>query len=96
MTTLSQALQTCDMLLIDGLHASGFVHDENGLRIECMDGREPKRWTFSAEQIANARVEGQDWRVIGENSEHRLICMSAFSASSDEDDNESAVENPDR
>lgn len=96
MTTLSQALQTCDMLLIDGLHAFDFVHDENGLRVECMDGRELKRWSFSAEQIANALVEGEDWRVIGESGEHRLVCMSAFSVSSEEDDDESAAENPDR
>lgn len=96
MTTLSHALQTCDMLLIDGLHAFDFVHDENGLRIECMDGRELKRWRFTSEQIAGATVEGEEWRLIGDNGEHRLTCMSAFRASDDEETNEIDAGNDDR
>lgn len=97
MTTLSQALQTCDMLLIDGLHAFDFVHDENGLRIECMDGRDLKRWSFSAEQVAAARVEGQDWLIDSDHAAHRLVCMSAFRApDEDEYDDEVPAETADR
>ena len=84
MTTLSQDLRACDMLLIDGLHAFDFVYDDSGLRIECMDGRALKRWSFTPEQIAAARAEGQDWLVSVDNGEHRLVCMSAFSGSNDE------------
>ncbi len=97
MTTLSQALQACDMLLIDGLHAFDFVHDDNGLRLECMDGRALKRWAFTPAQIDAARAEGGDWLIAGDSGEHRLVCMSALKASEDdEDDDESAAEPADR
>lgn len=97
MTTLSHALQTCDMLLIDGLHAFDFVFDDSGLRLECMDGRALKRWAFTPVQIEAARAEGGDWLITGDSGEHRLVCMSALRASEeDEDDDESAVELADR
>ncbi|MGE8410606.1 MAG: DUF5629 family protein [Pseudomonas sp.] len=97
MTTLSQDLHACDMLLIDGLHAFDFVYDDSGLRIECMDGRALKRWSFTPEQIAAARAEGQDWLVSVDNGEHRLVCMSALRASEDdEEDDEAAAEPADR
>ena len=35
------------MLLIDGLHAFDFTCDETGLTIECMDGRQLRRWSFT-------------------------------------------------
>lgn len=47
MTTLATTLAACDMLLIDGLHAFDFTFDETGLVIECMDGRQLRRWTFT-------------------------------------------------
>ena len=97
MTTLSQDLHACDMLLIDGLHAFDFVYDDSGLRIECMDGRALKRWSFTPEQIAAARAEGQDWLVSADSGEHRLVCMSALRASEDdEEDDEAAAEPADR
>jgi hypothetical protein len=42
------------MLLIDGLHAFDFTFDETGLVIECMDGRQLRRWSFTPEQVAAA------------------------------------------
>ena len=43
--TLLNALEVCDMLEIDGLHAFDFSLDEDdNLHIECMDGRALKRW----------------------------------------------------
>jgi hypothetical protein len=35
------------MLLIDGLHAFDFTADETGLTVECMDGRQLRRWSFT-------------------------------------------------
>ena len=37
--TLRAALETSDMLEIDGLHAFEFSMDEKGLFIQAMDGR---------------------------------------------------------
>ncbi|TDF85619.1 DUF5629 family protein [Pseudomonas sp. H9] len=91
MTTLSDVLQSCDMLLVDGLHAFDFTFDGTGLRIESMDGRALKKWSFSPEQIAAARQEGEEWLIATETSEHRLVCMSAFRAP-DEDDDETPTE----
>lgn len=96
MTTLSQALQSCDMLLVDGLHAFDFTFDETGLRIECIDGRVLKKWSFSPEQIAGARAEGGDWLISADSVEHRLVCMSAFRAPDEEDDETPTEDSVDR
>ncbi|CAI8823682.1 MULTISPECIES: DUF5629 family protein [Pseudomonas] len=96
MTTLSQALESSNMLLIDGLHAFDFTFDETGLSIELMDGRALKKYKFSPEQIGAARLEGTDWLVAAETGEHRLVCMSAFSACDEEDDDAPAEEPADR
>lgn len=93
MTTLAAALETCDMLLIDGLHAFDFTFDASGLAIECMDGRQLRRWAFSAEQVAAATALGEDWSLANEQGEHRLVCMSAFRAP-DEDDDEPPMDEP--
>ncbi|MCP3749344.1 DUF5629 family protein [Pseudomonas sp. SBB6] len=96
MTTLSQALESCDMLLVDGLHAFDFTFDKSGLSIELMDGRALKKYNFSPEQIGAARLEGTDWLISADTGEHRLVCMSAFSASDEEDDDAPAEESADR
>lgn len=85
---LSTALKTCGMLEIDGLHAFDFEFDEAGLRIECMDGREKKRWSFTAQQVVDATFDNtlQSWTLTGDSGEHRLVCMSAFSAKDEEDE----------
>ncbi|WP_228533140.1 DUF5629 family protein [Pseudomonas sp. UFMG81] len=91
--TLATALTACDMLLIDGLHAFDFTFDQNGLVIECMDGRQLRRWTFTPEQVTAATGAGDDWSLSAADGEHRLVCMSAFRAP-DEDDDEQEVEEP--
>ena len=63
MSPLATALQSCDMLLIDGLHAFDFTSDESGLTIECMDGRQLRRWTFTPEQITAAIAVGDEWQL---------------------------------
>lgn len=86
MTTLASALASCDMLLIDGLHAFDFTFDASGLTIECMDGRQLRRWSFTPDQVAAATGAGDDWSLATDEGEHRLVCMSAFRAPDEEDD----------
>ncbi|MEQ7921511.1 DUF5629 family protein [Xanthomonas sp. WHRI 1810A] len=86
---LLAALQTADMLEIDGLHAFEFSLTEEQLNIESMDGRERKVWRFSQAQIDAARFDDtlQSWVINDGNADHRIIAMSAFAAR-DEDDGE--------
>ena len=93
MSSLSHALQSCDMLLIDGLHAFEFTADTTGLRVECMDGRQLRRWSFTPEQVAAATAMGDEWQLDDANGAHRLVCMSAFRAP-DEDQDESHLDDP--
>ena len=88
--TLREALETSDMLEIDGLHAFDFSLNDKGLLIEAMDGRANKRWSFTREQIDAAVYDEklQSWTLTGDSGEHRLICLSAFSASNDDDESE--------
>lgn len=85
--TLLTALEACDMLEIDGLHAFDFTLGDAGLLIECMDGRAAKRWTFSVAQIQSAVFDENlhSWVVVGDSGEHRLVCLNAFSASEEEE-----------
>ncbi|MFK3775411.1 DUF5629 family protein [Pseudomonas sp. NPDC089406] len=94
--TLATALAACDMLLIDGLHAFDFTFDDTGLTIECMDGRQLRRWAFTPEQVAAATGAGDDWQLASEAGEHRLVCMSAFRAPDEEDDEPQMDEPADR
>ena len=97
MSSLPSALQSCDMLLIDGLHAFDFTFDDAGLVVECMDGRALKRWRFSAQQLAEAvAAAGNEWVLGGDEGEHRLVCMSALRASEDDDDELPPQDNGDR
>lgn len=78
---LATALQSTDMLLIDTLHAFDFTFaPAEGLRIECMDGRDLKRWTFTPEQIAAATVQAEPhtWSIHDAHGEHQLVCVEAF------------------
>lgn len=94
--TLATALAACDMLLIDGLHAFDFTFDDTGLTIECMDGRQLRRWAFTPEQVAAATGTGDDWQLASAEGEHRLVCMSAFRAPDEEDDEPQMDEPVDR
>ncbi|MDD2130933.1 DUF5629 family protein [Pseudomonas sp. 17391] len=93
MSPLATALAACDMLLIDGLHAFDFTANETGLTVECMDGRQLRRWAFTAEQVATAIATGDEWQLSDAQGEHRLVCMSAFRAP-DEDDDEANLDEP--
>jgi len=93
MSPLANALQSCDMLLIDGLHAFDFTTDESGLTIECMDGRQLRRWSFTPEQVAGAVATGDEWQLNDANGAHRLVCMSAFRAP-DDNDNDPDLDEP--
>ena len=86
--TLRVALETSDMLEIDGLHAFEFSLDDKGLLIEAMDGRVNKRWSMTPEQVDAAVYDDklQSWTLAGDASEHRLVCFSAVCASNDDDD----------
>lgn len=86
--TLRAALDTSDMLEIDGLHAFEFSLDDKGLLIEAMDGRVNKRWSVTPEQVEAAVFDDklQSWTLAGDASEHRLVCFSAVYASNDDDD----------
>ncbi len=92
--TLRAALEASDMLEIDGLHAWDFSLDDVQLLIKCMDGRAEKRWNFSAAQLDAAVFDQalQSWTLTGDSGEHRLVCLSALSASNDDDDTEVADE----
>ena len=86
--TLRAALETSDMLEIDGLHAFDFTLDAKGLLIEAMDGRANKRWSITPEQVDAAVYDQQlqSWTLTGDSSEHRLVCFSAVWASNDDDE----------
>lgn len=90
-TPLTTALQSANMLLIDNLHAFDFTADTTGLRIECMDGRDLKRWDFSAEQVAAATLNDatHEWSISGDKGDHLLVCVQAFGGQ-DEDQDEPA------
>lgn len=85
-STFLQTLQATTLLEVDGLYASDFSL-ENGLQIECMDGRARKVWTFSAEQVQAAAFDEslQSWVINDGESDHRVVCLDAFSPSDDED-----------
>ncbi|MFP3515392.1 DUF5629 family protein [Pseudomonas sp. SIMBA_077] len=91
--TLHAALETSDMLEIDGLHAFEFSL-EAGLLIQAMDGRANKRWIFTPAQIESAVFDEslQSWTLAGDSGEHRLICLKAWSASNEDDEQEVANE----
>jgi hypothetical protein len=87
--TLLNALETSDMLEIDGLHAFEFsLDEEDKLHIECMDGRTNKHWEFSMAQILAATFDPtlQSWLITGDSGEHRLVCMAAIGGHDDEEE----------
>jgi hypothetical protein len=83
---LTTILQSSNMLFIDNLHAFDFILDDTGLRIECMDGRDLKRWTFTPAQIgaATMNIDSQEWSISDEKGEHRLVCVQAFGGQDEE------------
>ncbi|MDE1165681.1 MAG: DUF5629 family protein [Pseudomonas sp.] len=86
--TLLSVLETSDMLEINGLHCFDFSLEAGGLRVECVDGRDLKRWWFSAAQVDAARFDGQAWDISDDGAVHRLVCMVAFTCKDDDDADE--------
>lgn len=84
--TLLAALRSTTMLEIDGLHAWEFSLDD-GLEIECMDGRERKVWRFSAAQIDAAAFDAslQSWVINDGAADHRIVCLDAFTPAEDDE-----------
>lgn len=97
-TTLRSVLESCDMLIIDDLHAWQFTlkDTEPALFIECMDGRSRRVWSFTAEELAAARQDGEDWQLRSAQGEHRLQCLGAICADNDDEpDDEPGAESSD-
>jgi len=63
-----------------------FSSEEIVLRIESLDGRERRRWAFSYNAVMEAQhdVEDDSW-MLGEPPQHRLKCLGAISACSEDE-----------
>jgi len=87
--TLLQALESCDMLIIDGLHAFDFFLDEQDqLHVECMNGRTLEHWRFTLTQMQAATFDQAHnrWIITSDSGDHYLECVEATSGHDDEDD----------
>ncbi|AVU76671.1 hypothetical protein CRX69_16245 [Pseudomonas rhizophila] len=87
--TLLHALETCDMLIIDGLHAFDFSLDEQDqLHVECMNGRTLEHWRFTPAQMEAATfdVVKKHWIITSDSGDHHLECVEATSGHDDEED----------
>lgn len=88
---LPTALETCNMLEIDGLYTFDFKL-EGCLHIECIDGRDKKHWRFTQEQVLAAVFDEtlQSWTLTSDSGQHRLVCMSGISGSNHDEDEDDA------
>lgn len=58
-----------------------FASDEMVVQIECLDGRERRRWQFSYNAVMEAvYAEAEDCWMLGDEPAHRLKCLGAISA----------------
>lgn len=99
--SLLEALQSADMLLINDLHAWQFSLEPAALalaqaasgsefpllKVECMDGRTRRVWTFSVAAVLAAQLDpsSQCWALQDGNGEQRIHCLDAICASNDDD-----------
>ncbi|MBC3376367.1 DUF5629 family protein [Pseudomonas sp. SWRI92] len=86
--TLLHALEHCDMLIIDGLHAFDFSLDEQDqLHVECMNGRTLEHWRFTPAQMQAATFDKalKHWIITSDSGDHHLECVEATSGHDDED-----------
>lgn len=92
--TLLAALQSADMLEVDGLYAWHFTlrtdDTECQLSVEAMDGSTRRLWKFSAAEVAAASYDAASeiWTLSRCESSHRLKCFAALIADSDAADEE--------
>lgn len=63
------------------------------LRVECMDGRTQRVWSFTAAAVLAAQLDesGQCWLLHDTNGQQRISCLDAISASNDDDEPEAAA-----
>lgn len=89
MSTLLQALRGSDMVEIDGLYAWQFSLTPDApiaLSIECMDGKELRRWQFTLAQLEAATEDTENaWHLSNELGEYRIQCFNAICASNDDE-----------
>ncbi|MBC9250282.1 hypothetical protein A9179_08345 [Pseudomonas alcaligenes] len=96
--SLLAELQNADMLLIDDLHAWQFDLQPQAegeqvlLRVECMDGRTRRVWSFSAAAVAAARAGEGSWTITDATGEHQLVCLGAVVAENDDEADEAPAE----
>ncbi|MCU1715580.1 DUF5629 family protein [Pseudomonas sp. 5P_3.1_Bac2] len=85
---LLSALNGADMLIIDNLHAWQFSLDDQHLNIECMDGRNLRKWQFSLAQVAAATYQeaSDSWNIHSNDASHSLQCLGAVSGNNDDED----------
>ncbi|WP_431978019.1 DUF5629 family protein [Pseudomonas oligotrophica] len=77
-----------DEALLDRAEAAAeagepFASDETVVEIECVDGRQKRRWTFSYNAVMEACPEADGSWLLGPEPGHRLRCHAAFSAEGD-------------
>lgn len=87
--TLLEALEKCDMLIIDGLYAFDFfLDDQDQLHVECMNGRTLEHWRFTLAQMQAATFDRtcNHWVISSDSGDHHLVCLDAVSGHDDEDD----------
>lgn len=105
--TLLAALQAADMLFINDLHAWQFSLEPAALalaqaaaglelpllKVECMDGRTRRVWSFNVAAVLAAQLEpsSQCWVLHDSNGEQRISCLDAISATNDDDELEPAA-----
>ncbi len=61
------------------------------LKVECMDGRTKRVWTFTSAAVLAAQLDEstQSWLLHDANGQQRISCLAAISASNDDDESES-------
>ncbi len=105
--TLLAALQAADMLFINDLHAWQFSLEPAALalaqaaaglelpllKVECMDGRTRRVWSFNVAAVLAAQLEpsSQCWVLHDSNGKQRISCLDAISATNDDDELEPAA-----
>ncbi|MFQ7901000.1 DUF5629 family protein [Pseudomonas sp. FIP_A4] len=79
---------TLDETLLDQADAAAeagqpFASDDIVVSIEALDGRDRKRWRFSYNSVMEAAYQAEDdsWQL----GPHRLKCMGAVQASSEDE-----------
>ncbi len=62
-------------------------NDQPLLSIECIDGREQRKWQFSLAAVMAARFDSQSdsWLLADGEQQHRIHCFDAIRGSNDDE-----------